>query len=457
LKTQKNIPLPTHRRWALIAHPGDESRIKTTLAWEMGRRVLTDMGWQPHGDWVFFFLNGVYKGVYILAEVIKPETERLNITPLISSSNANGGFLVEMNNFYFYWDENRNNWDVPANSYTFDEMYNFMSSHQNPVGGYGSNKQQGVVFSFKEPDANMGWYYDDPPEGDGYLSFSNSAHAQNFPRKGIVLEATLGSGSAYNRASANPAQWKVPDDVGQSNGMGTAGMLLAGTNAHGANNGGVYGNRTLSQAYTGYGSSTFVKAAQILQNAEDAIYSHDWNDKGYAQGTYLNHIDIDSLIDWHIAHEMLSDWEMNILNGRYMRYDPSVGKFKMGPIWDMDGAWIKNERQSTPGFLRKIPFWLKEVMGWQVNSANDMYPGAGEEKPDRKDPYYVASLKSRWGTVRNSLGTELNQYIDAQAARFGRITSYGNQPIIINQGKMNGLKGTISDMVYQLDYVFYGY
>ena len=71
-------------------------------------------------------------------------------------------------------------------------------------------------------------------------------------------------------------------------------------------NGGVYGTRTLEQVFPDFTSSPFVRIAQFLQDAEDAVYTRD---------SYQDYIDVDSFVDWHIAREMASDWELIILNG----------------------------------------------------------------------------------------------------------------------------------------------
>ncbi|MCL2042996.1 MAG: CotH kinase family protein [Treponema sp.] len=466
-KTDQYITLPSHRRWALLAHEQDSTRIRGTLGWEMGRRVLTNMGWQPHGDFVHFFFNGTYRGVYILAEIIKPEQGRLGITPVASNSNHNGGFIAEINNFYWYMHESG-----PAHEgdgFLFDEMYSFMTSHLNPVGPW-DRYQQGVVFQFKEPDSNLGWYYNDPPTGSGNLSFNNAAHAINFPRRGIVLASRLSSGSAYNRASAPVTQWIVPDEYNSSsaNRMGVRNMAPQ-------NGPGVNGSRTLSQVYPGYANSAFVAMAKKIQDAEDSIYAREWGTNG--AGGYHDHIDIASFIDYHIAQEMASNWEFPILNGQYMHFDPSAGpngKLKMGPLWDFDQAWNNGQRGIHPGFMQKTPFWYKELMGWEFHSASEN-DYRGIFRADRLDPYYVAQLKLRWNAVRGALATELHAYIDAQNARFARLMSHDgvnfNQapesPVSITgrettegvffENKRIHLKTDVTNMINALNLVITGY
>jgi len=477
--TQKFITLPAHRRWVLLAHETDTSKIRTTTGYEMGRHVLTNMGWQPHGDFVFFFLNGEFKGVYILSEDIRIDSGRLDIVPEASTNASTGGWAAQINNFWWYAQDVQSN----TNSFIFDELYNFMTSHQNPTADQSSAiRQQGVVFSMAVPDEALGWYEPDPPISTGSLGYADTTH---MPRKGFALMATLGSGTGYNRASSPVSDWLVPNDFGQTNGMGTSAMLRPGT--FGQNNGGFYGSRTVGQMFAAVNrtpqSSVFVQMAQIIQNAEDAIYGHQWGSGG--QGGYHQYIDIDSFIDWQIATEMSSNFELSVLNGQYMHYDPKIGKLKMGPIWDLDKAWGESSSgggwwlppgmgwgsssQAAAGFVGKSPFWYKELLGWEITgtSSTDIFNHPGRNNNDRKDPYYAQRLKARWNDVKGNLISELGLYIDAQYERLSRIASYSgvtsNSGIFpqteqtVQPSSILTLKTTISNRVNALDSVINGY
>jgi len=417
-KEEKFVTMPAHKRWVLLINSGDDTRIVGSTCYEMGRQILTNMGWQPHTDWVFLFLNDEYKGLYMLSEVIKIDSGRLNIGPEASASNPNGGFIVEMNNFYWYVNDLAPETNTSANL-IFDSLYTFMTSHQ-------CLDSAGMVWSFSSPDENLGWYYADPPLGDGNLTYTNTTH---FPRKGIAMRAVLGPGSGSNRASAAPGNWIVPNDFGQTYGMGTMDMK----------NGGLYGTRTLDdpQVYPEWESSVFVKMSKFIQDAEDAIYTHDWGTSG--MGGYHDFIDIDSFIDWHIAHEMASDWEVIGLNGRYMHYDPSAKKLKMGPMWDVDKAFDIGERGAWPGFVQTAPFWYKEILG------------------SAKDSYYVKRFKERWNEVSDKFNTVLDPYIDIQNARFGRITGYSHPYGMSISGNRTAVKTKLTVIKNQLNPIFTGY
>ena len=445
--------LPANKRWVLLSNYGDSSRIMNAMGFEMGRRVLDKMGWQPHADHVFFFLNGTYKGVYILAEERKIDAERMNILPEASISTPKGGFIVEMNNTCWYGNDIQNQ----SSQLVFDDLYNFMTSHQNPVrntsgndAGSGQMKMQGIVWSFKAPDENLGWYYSDPQEGNGTLTYSDTEH---FPRKAIVLHAKLAEGTEYNRPSKPANEWIVANGHGQANGMGFGNMLQAGTLPNGSN-GGIAGSTTLGSVYPNWQSSAFVTMAQFIQDAEDKIYAHDYGVNG--KGGCYDYIDIESFIDWQIAFEMNANWEIIALNGQFMYFDPSVQKLKMGIIWDLKQAWnTTTTNGAEPGFVRKVPLWYKELLGWEITGTAPANAISGKERPGAKDPYYVQELKKRWAEVKTQFRTKLDPYMDAQKVRFARIKGYSH-PIGVNDNQ-DRYKNIITTMIDRIDPIFEGY
>ncbi|MDR2480039.1 MAG: CotH kinase family protein, partial [Treponema sp.] len=303
-QTNSYVDLPAHKRWTLLAHPNDSaSRVRTTTGFELGR-VLDNMGWQPHAEHVYFFLNGTFTGFYIMSEAIKIDPGRLAI--------GNEGWIVEMNNTWWYSADTQNN----NSTYIFDSLYNFMTSHKNPVinrsghdGAANSSPSEGIVWSWSDPDELLGWYEPDPPLGSGSLTYTSNS---NFPRKGIVLYSEL-DGAGPN--SKLPAEWKLPVNM-------YANTMAAGTTS-------------LASVYPEYQNSRFVQMARFIQDAEDAFYRHDYSE---ATG-YRKYIDIDAFIDWQIATELCSNWEILAVNGSYMYFDPAAGKLKMGPVWDLDQGW----------------------------------------------------------------------------------------------------------------------
>ncbi|MDR0556349.1 MAG: hypothetical protein LBG43_00540 [Treponema sp.] len=53
--------------------------------------------------------------------------------------------------------------------------------------------------------------------------------------------------------------------------------------------------------------------------AEDALYSDDFMDPDTG---YRKCLDVASFIDWRLANEIVKNYEIRLLNGQYMYYDP---------------------------------------------------------------------------------------------------------------------------------------
>ena len=127
-----NIANGKHKNYALIANHADKSLIRNQLVYYLGENVFSAMGWAPHTAQVNLFINGKYRGVYLLTERIKINKEIVNIQDISDMDEsspdynfADGGWILERNN-------------------RLDELYNFTTSHN-------------IAFSLKEPDDYVGW------------------------------------------------------------------------------------------------------------------------------------------------------------------------------------------------------------------------------------------------------------------------------------------------------------
>ena len=87
------LGMPAHKRWALMANYADKTLLRTEIGYKLGK-IFDNMAWSPSAEQVNFYFNEEYRGVYQISEAIKIDAVRVNI-PEISTSNPNGGFLVE--------------------------------------------------------------------------------------------------------------------------------------------------------------------------------------------------------------------------------------------------------------------------------------------------------------------------------------------------------------------------
>lgn len=122
LKTFKSVSIggmPSSKHWALLANFEDKSASRTKLASDLANYL--GVSYAPRSIPVELVLNGEHKGAYELIEVIKIDSNRIDITTINTKNDITaGGIIFEVN-------------------LRQDEAYNF-------------NTNTGVPISIKEPD-----------------------------------------------------------------------------------------------------------------------------------------------------------------------------------------------------------------------------------------------------------------------------------------------------------------
>ncbi len=98
-----------HKTWVLLANMCDQSLLRNYVAMQLGR-AMKGMLWMPNSTPCEVYLNGEYRGVYLLAEEIEADDDRVPI-----SENAEAGedigFLFEMS---VYSDSSKQGYIVAA-------------------------------------------------------------------------------------------------------------------------------------------------------------------------------------------------------------------------------------------------------------------------------------------------------------------------------------------------------
>ncbi len=88
------LGMPRDNRWALLAPFNDRSMLRDLLAFEISRPW---MEYVPQGRYCELIYNGIYYGVYILAEVVSKGSSRLDLAdPGESGDELTGGYLMEV-------------------------------------------------------------------------------------------------------------------------------------------------------------------------------------------------------------------------------------------------------------------------------------------------------------------------------------------------------------------------
>ena len=91
------LGMPAESDWALIAPYSDKSLMRDALAYLLAGKI---MPYAPRVRFCELVLNGAYQGVYVLAENIKRDANRVNISKLtnldISGDNLTGGYILKI-------------------------------------------------------------------------------------------------------------------------------------------------------------------------------------------------------------------------------------------------------------------------------------------------------------------------------------------------------------------------
>lgn len=158
------------KKWCLMANYFDPILMRNTIAMEMANR-MDDLGWNPHGEYVEFVLNGKWMGNYWICEKIEIDKNRVNITELkptdISEENVTGGYIFEYDahggeQFWFRSDY----FKMPVNFKDPDEdiadiQFNYVKNYINSLEAIlkDSDKlQKGDYESYINVDSFIDWW-----------------------------------------------------------------------------------------------------------------------------------------------------------------------------------------------------------------------------------------------------------------------------------------------------------
>ena len=83
-----------NKDWVLIASHADKSFLRNHIAFALGS-ALNGIEWSPRSDLVEVYLNGEYRGVYLLTEQIEVASGRVDIT----EGDESAGYLLELDSY----------------------------------------------------------------------------------------------------------------------------------------------------------------------------------------------------------------------------------------------------------------------------------------------------------------------------------------------------------------------
>ncbi|MDO5774267.1 MAG: CotH kinase family protein [Spirochaetales bacterium] len=121
---------------------------------------------------------------------------------------------------------------------------------------------------------------------------------------------------------------------------------------------------------------------QIIQNAEDVIFSPDFKS---AEKGWQSVIDEDSFVDWYLINEFTKNHDAKFQASCYFYYDSQEKKIFMGPLWDMDiscGNISYDGCQDPEGFWVNKDQWYKRLF---------------------EDEYFADKVAERWNETKPEL------------------------------------------------------
>jgi len=110
-------------------------------------------------------------------------------------------------------------------------------------------------------------------------------------------------------------------------------------------------------------------------------------------GDYAAQVDVDSLIDWFLVHEITHNYEPLHPKSCFF-HRGADGRITAGPLWDFDYAY-DYEPPATDVLFLKDRFWFKHLF---------------------KDPAFRERLKARWAAIKAPHVDTLPAYLDTVVA-----------------------------------------
>lgn len=144
-------------------------------------------------------------------------------------------------------------------------------------------------------------------------------------------------------------------------------------------------------------------SAKLTQEQLDFLtdYVEKADEAVRALSNYEDYIDVDSLIDWVILHELTYNLDSCFRRSCYLIKEKG-GKLKMGPIWDFDLAFGS--------------FYRYQVGDWATVGETGGYVGITWMNYLMEDEAFMARFTARWNEIKEELLRKALSSVDHMAA-----------------------------------------
>ena len=113
-------------------------------------------------------------------------------------------------------------------------------------------------------------------------------------------------------------------------------------------------------------------------------------------GDYAAILDVDSIIDWFLVHEITHNYEPRHPKSCFFHLAVD-GRIAAGPLWDFDWSFDHEDLEPNVLLLKNVA-WFPHLF---------------------KDPGFTAKVKARWTAIRDGPAASLPAYVDGLVAAIG--------------------------------------
>ena len=181
------LGMTKHKRWAALANYSDRTLLRNRVSFEIAKR--TSLAWTPNSKFVELFMNGSYRGQYLLTEQIRLDANRVNI-------DEDAGYLIEVDRYAAEEDE-----------YPFRPIFSDLPLKMKEPNPASDSQKDFIVDYFNQVE---GLLYKEEPTTPDSLEYCNYIDIASFIDWWIVQELTGNRdsrlpGSVYMYKDKNPS------------------------------------------------------------------------------------------------------------------------------------------------------------------------------------------------------------------------------------------------------------
>jgi len=216
-KKKSVLGLPEDKRWLFLAEYSDKTFLRNLTAFELG--YLSNLEYTPKGEFADVYLNGDFKGLYLICQKVEESKNRVNIT--------NDGYLLEIDqldridadDIYFYSDHFLINIKEPdLESYGPESEYieSYIDAFENALFGANFKDPVNGYRKYVDVESVVDWFWINEIAKNVDAKFFSSIFMYLRPgdklKMGPIWDFDLGFGNVNYADTEFPEGWWVKEN-----------------------------------------------------------------------------------------------------------------------------------------------------------------------------------------------------------------------------------------------------